>query len=334
MCKRYTQLTMRERYTIEYLMQEGKTQNFIAEKLCRDKTTIFRELARNSEKDQRYQADKAETLALARCIRESFRRFTDPVRSIMENKLIAHWSPEQISAHLKVREGVNISYELIYQYLDFDRRQGGNLYKLLPHRGEKYKKRNIKTRRRVWKEAKTRKLIDSRPPIVAEKAEIGHWEGDTVEGKGHQGGIGTFVDIKSKYLVIRKVNDKSALEMKNAVLDGFKNYPKIAKTFTFDNGTEFSLHDQMEKELGTEVYFAHPYSPWERGLNENTNGLIRKFYPKGTDFSTVPEEDILRVQNLINERPRKLLNYKTPKEVLYEELISKNSHRNILREVS
>src|SRR3989339_1017606 len=137
---------------------------------------------------------------------------------------------------------------------------------------------------RVWKEAKTRKSIDSRPPIVAKKSEIGHWEGDTVESKGHQGGIATFADMKSKYLVIRKVNDKSALEMKNAVLDGFKNYPKIAKTFTFDNGTEFALHDQIEKELSAEVYFAHPYSPWERGLNENMNGLIRKFYPKGTDF--------------------------------------------------
>ena len=315
-------------------MQEGKSQNHIADKLCRNKSTISRELARNKEKNRRYQADKAESLALDRCKRESFRHFSDLVKSIMEDKLIDHWSPEQISAHMRDREGVNISYELIYQYLAFDRNQGGNLYKLLPHRGKKYKKRNIKTRKRVWKEAKTRKLIDFRPPVVAAKAEIGHWEGDTVEGKGHQGGIGTFVDIKSRYLVIRKVNDKSAYEMKNVVLDGFKNYPKIAKTFTFDNGTEFSLHDQIEKELGAEVYFAHPYSPWERGLNENTNGLIRKFYPKGTDFSRVTDEDILRVQNLINERPRKSLNYKTPKEVLYQELISKNSYSNILKVVS
>ena len=333
MCKRYTQLTMKERYTIEYLMQEGKSQNYIADKLGRHKSTISRELARNKEKGQRYQADKAGTLALDRCKRESFRHLTGSVKSIIEDRLVDHWSPEQISACLRDREGVNISHELIYQYLALDRKQGGNLYKLLPHRGKKYKKRNIKTRKRVWKEAKARKLIDSRPPVAAAKAEIGHWEGDTVESKGHQGGIGTFVDKKSRYLVIRKLNDKSALEMKNAVLDGFKNYPRIAKTFTFDNGTEFSLHDQIEKELGTEVYFAHPYSPWERGLNENTNGLTRKFYPKGTDFSEVTAEDILHVQNLINERPRKSLNYKTPKEALYE-LISKNSYSNILKEVS
>ena len=133
---------------------------------------------------------------------------------------------------------------------------------------------------------------------------------------------------------MRKVEDKSSLEMKNAVLDGFESYPDIVKTFTFDNGTEFALHDQMENELEATVYFAHPYSPWERGLNENTNGLIRKFYPKGTDFSEVTKEELLRVQNLINERPRKSLNYKTPKEVLYKDLLSKNSYSNILKAVS
>ena len=334
MCKNYTQLTIRERYTIEDLIQEGKPQNRIAEKLGRDNSTISRELARNRDKNGIYHAEKAEEFAGDRCIRSRFNNFTELTKSIIESKLIIHWSPEQISSHLKNKYGVQISYELIYQYLTFDREQGGNLYKLLPHRGDKYKKRNIKTRRRVWKEAKTRKLIDIRPAVVTEKSEIGHWEGDTVESKGHQGGIGTFVDIKSKFLIIRKVKNKSSLEMKNAVIGAFEYYPDIVKTMTLDNGTEFALHDQIEQELTTQVYFAHPYSPWERGLNENTNGLIRKFYPKGTDFSEVSYEDILRVQNLINERPRKSLNYKTPKEVLYKYLISKNSYSNILKAAS
>lgn len=319
---------------IEDLIQEGKTQNYIADKLGRDKSTISRELARNRDETGIYHAERAEDFANNRCKRERFREFTYSVKTIIEDKLIDHWSPEEISARLKNQENIHISHELIYQYLAFDREQNGKLYKLLPHRGKKYKKRNLKTRRRTWQEAKTRKSIEDRPSVVAEKSEIGHWEGDTVESKGHQGGIGTFVDIKSKFLIIRKVKDKSSLEMKNAVLDGFKNYPKIVKTFTFDNGTEFSLHDQIEKELGTEVYFAHPYSPWERGLNENTNGLIRKFYPKGTDFSKVTDEDILRMQNLINERPRKSLNYKTPKEVLYKDLLSKNSYSNIQKAAS
>ena len=334
MCKQYTQLTIKERYTIEYLKQEGQTQNYIADKLGRDKSTIYRELNRNKDDDGIYHAEIAEISAKNRCKREKFRNFTEQAKSEIEEKLIIRWSPEEISAHLKNKLNINISYELIYQYLVFDRAQGGELYKLLPHRGEKYKNRNIKTRRRVWKEAKTRKLIDIRPSVVAEKSEIGHWEGDTVESKGHQGGIGTFVDIKSKYLIIRKVNDKSSLEMKNAVVGAFEHYSDIVKTMTLDNGTEFALHDQIEEELKTQVYFAHPYSPWERGLNENTNGLIRKFYPKGTDFSEVTNNDLLQVQNLINNRPRKSLNYKTPKEVLYQDLLSSNSYSKILKAVS
>lgn len=330
MCQKYSQLTIRERYTMEYLIQDGRTQNHIAERLGRDKSTIFRELSRNKNDDGVYHAEEADFLSRDRRGRERFRHFTELVKSIMEEKLIIHWSPEQISAYLRNKLGIRISYELIYQYLAFDRKQGGELYKLLPHRGEKYKKRNLKTRPRIWKTAKKRKSIDNRPPIAAERREIGHWEGDTVESKGHQGGIATFVDMKSKYLIIRKVDDKSSVNMKNAVVSGFKNCSDIVKTITLDNGTEFALHDQMEKELGTQVYFAHPYSPWERGLNENTNGLVRRFYPKGTDFSEYTDEDILQVQNLINDRPRKTLNYQTPKEVLSEELLSSNRFLNMM----
>lgn len=321
---------------IEDLIQEGKTQNYMAEKVGCDKSTISRELARNRDKNGIYCAESAKDLAQNRCQRERFKEFTESVISIIKDKLIKHWTPEQISVNLKEQKNVHISYELIYQYLEFDREQGGDMCKLLPHRGKKYKKRNIKGQKKkksVWKTAKKRKSIEDRPSIVAEKTEIGHWEGDTVESKKHQGGIATFVDIKSKFLVIRKVKDKSSICMKVAVVSAFKNFPNIAKTLTLDNGTEFALHDQMEKELNTKVYFAHPYSPWERGLNENTNGLIRKFYPKGTDFSEYTDEDILQVQNLINDRPRKLLNYQTPKEVLYKELLLKHSYSNILKTV-
>ncbi len=334
MCKKYTQLTTKERYMIEYLKQEGHPQNYITEKLGRDKSTISRELRRNKNAVGAYNAKGAGELSRGRRKRERFRNFTDQAKTEIEDKLIIHWTPEQISSHLKNNFRIHISYELIYQYLVFDRDQGGGLYKLLPHRGEKYKKRNIKTARRVWKKAKTRKLIDTRPSAAIEKSEIGHWEGDMVESKGHHGGIGTFVDIKSKYLIIRKVNDKSSLEMKNAVVGAFENYPGIVKTLTLDNGTEFALHDQIENELNTKVYFAHPYSPWERGLNENTNGLIRRFFPKGTDFSKVTDIYLLHVQNLINDRPRKSLNYKTPKEVMYRDLLLGNSYYKIMEAVS
>jgi len=334
MCKKYTQLTIRERYTIEDLFQGRKSQKYIAEKLGRSRSTISRELRRNRDENSIYHAETAEELALKRCKRKRFKNLTELAKSVIERKLIIHWSPEEIAETLKSKYNINISHEMIYQYLDFDRNSGGIFYKLLPHRGAKYKKRNIKTCKRVWRTAKARRSIDERPPIVEDNSEIGHWEGDTVESKSHHGGVGTFVDRKSKFLIIRKVKDKSSLEMKNAVLSGFKNYSKIMKTLTVDNGTEFALHDQIEKELKTKVYFTHPYSPWERGTNENTNGLIRKFYPKGTDFSQVTDEDILRVQNLINERPRKSLNYQTPKEVIYKELLLNNNYSNIQKAIA
>ena len=142
MCKKYTQWTMKERYMIEWLIQANKTQHHISERLGRDKSTVYRELARNKDDDGLYCAEKAAVASRKRCKRVRFRKFTEPVKSLIEEKLIIHWSAEQISAYLKDKLGIHISYELIYQYLDFDRKQGGKLYKLLPHRGEKYKKRN------------------------------------------------------------------------------------------------------------------------------------------------------------------------------------------------
>ena len=165
--------------------------------------------------------------------------------------------------------------------------------------------------------------------IIARKG-IGHWEGDTVESKGHRGGIGSFVEMKSKFTIIRKVRDKSAEEMKNAVGNSFASCPGVMKTLTLDNGNEFALHDKISKETGAAVYFAEPYSPWERGLNENTNGLIRRFYPKGTDFNRISEFEIANVQNLLNERPRKILGFRTPKEVFIEEILKQEKFRLML----
>ena len=176
-----------------------------------------------------------------------------------------------------------------------------------------------------------RKPLSERPSIAAEKVEIGHWEGDTVESKSHRGGIATLVDIKTKYTVIRKVRDKSSEKMKDAILESFIGCPELIKTLTVDNGSEFALHDKISKELNAEVYFANPYSPWERGLNENTNGLIRRFYPKGTDFSMISERELVKVQNLLNDRPRKTLGFKTPKELFTKEILKKEEFRILLK---
>jgi len=257
-------------------------------------------------------------------------RFTEKAKNLIKEKLKMGWSPEQISARLKRDHKIKISYELIYQYIDKDRKNGGNLYNYLPHRGKKYKKRNIKTRK-VWKSAVKRKPISERPAKVAKKKEIGHWEGDTIVGKDHRGGLGTFVEMKSMYTVIRKVRDKSSEEMKNAILKSFNGCSDIMKTLTVDNGTEFALHDKISEGLGTGVYFATPNSPWERGLNENTNGLIRRIFPKGTDFTRVSEREIIRVQYLLNNRPRKRLNFMTPKEVFIKEIMKIEKYKILVR---
>ena len=325
MAIKYTQLTLKERYNIEFLIQEGFSNKNIALRLCRDKSTVGREIRRNSVSRKSYSGGIAVKLAETRCKRETASKFTVLSKDIIKEKLGIKWTPEQISAYLKSEHNIFISYELIYQYINNDRKSGGYLYMLLPHRGKKYKKRNIKARKKIWKKAAVRKPISKRPSIAGKKVEIGHWEGDTVESKAHRGGIATFVDMKTKYTVIRKVRDKSSEKMKDAILGSFIGCPELIKTLTVDNGNEFALHDEISRELNTEVYFANPYSPWERGLNENTNGLIRRFYPKGTDFSKISERELIKVQSLLNDRPRKTLKFKTPKELFTKEVLRKNS---------
>jgi IS30 family transposase len=334
MSKKYSQLTLKERYTIEELIQAGRTQNYIAEKLGLNKSTISRELRRNKDDLGEYVAKTASSLAKARRIRTRFRKITKEAERVIEEQLIIGCTPEQISAHLRNGYGVFFSHELIYQYIGYKRAAGEELHLLLPHRGDKYKKRNLKTPKRNWKTAKKRRSIDDRPVAANEKREIGHWEGDTVEGKAHKGGLGTFVDRKSMFLVMGRVADKSSEAMKEMIVGSFRHYPAIVKSVTVDNGTEFALHDEVEAELKTRVYFAHPYSPWERGLNENTNGLIRRFYPKGTDFSEYSDADISRVQNLLNNRPRKTLGYKTPREVFYEGVRLGKSSQMVMNAIS
>ena len=326
---KYTQLTKKERYHLELLIQEYSTQKMLAEMLGRSRSTISRELRRNKGEDGRYRSEGAISKTAERRKRIIPTKFTELVKELINEKLELGWSPEQISGRLKIEYNIKISYELIYQYIDRDRKIGGTLFKNLPHRGKKYKKRNIKARR-VWKTVVKRKPISDRPTKLLLEKEIGHWEGDTVESKGHRGGIGSFLEMKSKFTIIRKVRDKSAEEMKNAVGNSFASCPGVMKTLTLDNGNEFALHDKISKETGATVYFAEPYSPWERGLNENTNGLIRRFYPKGTDFNRISEFEIANVQNLLNERPRKILGFRTPKKVFIEEILKEEKFRLVL----
>ncbi len=327
--KIYTQLTQKERYTLELLIQEGYSQKDMSLRLGRHRSTIYREIKRNKISVNPYLGCIAGQLSTDRRKRIVSSKFTTRVRQTLKEKLKLNWNPQEISAYLKLNGIASVSHELMYQYINKDRLTGGYLYTLLPRRGKKYKKRNLKSRR-IWKHTEKRNSICDRGNEADQRIKIGHWEGDTVEGKGHKNGIGTFVDRKSRFTIIRKVNDKSSIEMKNAIMRAFSNYPDILKTLTVDNGTEFALHSEISKELNTNIYFAHPYSPWERGTNENTNGLIRRFYPKGTDFTKISEREFIKVQHLLNERPRKCLGYKTPKQVFMKELLKNTKYCNTL----
>ena len=331
MAKKYTQLTEKERYHLELLLQDPAScsQNQIAKRLDRHRSTISREIKRNRSQNGKYNSEVASRFALARCKRELPSKFTDLSKDIIEDKLKIGSTPEQISAYLTRGNIASVSHELIYQYIDKDRKNGGILYRLLPRRGKKYKKRNIKAKIK-WKNVVKRISIDKRPAKNTLKKKVGHWEGDTIEGRRHRSGLGTFVDMKSKYVVIRKLKGKSSEEMKNALIGSFINCSELINTLTVDNGGEFALHNEVSSRLEAKVYFAHPYSPWERGLSENTNGLIRRFFPKGTDFNKISEREILRVQDILNNRPRKILKFKTPKEVFMKEVFRKKKYKNML----
>jgi len=205
---------------------------------------------------------------------------------------------------------IHISHETVYQHILKDKKNGGNLYTHLRRSGKKYKKRcgAKDTRGSI----KNRTPISERPPEMEKKERLGDWEGDTVIGKNHKGALVTLVDRVSKETLIAKVNTRKADAVANAVINLLKsnNYP--VETITFDNGKEFAYHERIAKKLKAAVYFAEPYSSWQRGLNENTNGLIRQYFPKGSSFEGIEQEDIKQVMEKLNNRPRKGLGFATP----------------------
>ena len=225
------------------------------------------------------------------------------------------WSPEQISGRLKRFHGEKaISHEMIYRYIWDDKQRGGELYKNLRHNGKKYNKRGSKNAGRGF--IPNRIDIDQRPLIVEEKSRIGDWEIDTIIGKNHKGAIVSMVDRHSKFTMLAKVSRKTAYEVEEALITRLSQVQDFVYTITSDNGKEFANHIAISKELEADFYFAHPYHSWERGLNEHTNGLVRQYVPKSTDFDKVSTEDIRKVEDLLNDRPRKVLKFSTPLEIL------------------
>ena len=236
---------------------------------------------------------------------------------LIEEKLCLDWSPEQISGHLRQEAGFQISHERIYQHVWSDKLAGGELYRHLRHSHKKRRKQYGSQDKRG--QIRNRVSIDERPEVVLEKSRIGDWEIDTMIGKNHQGALITIVERVSKFTLIKKVDSKQADVVTQATIALLEPYVDKTLTITADNGKEFAKHETIAQALNTNVYFAHPYRSWERGLNENTNGLIRQYFTKGSSFENITNFEIEKVMNRLNHRPRKSLNFRTPHAVFFEQ---------------
>ena len=315
--KKYNHLTAEQRYQIEVLIAAEKTQKAIAELVGVSESTISRELKRNSGK-QGYRPRQAQikTVKRRREVRKAI-KMTPELISVVEAKLREEWSPEQVSGWLKREMSTAVSHERIYQHVWSNKRAGGDLYQHLRQSRKQRKKRYGSKDKRG--QIKNRTSIDLRPEVVEEKTRLGDWEIDTVIGQNHQGALVTVVDRVSKLTLIKKVDSKHAQGVAAAIIALLKPYEAQTFTITADNGKEFAEHEKIAAALQASVYFAHPYHSWERGVNENTNGLIRQYFPKGSSFADITEARVEAVMNKLNHRPRKTLNYRTPYEVFFDE---------------
>ncbi|HAU0368126.1 TPA: IS30 family transposase [Legionella pneumophila] len=317
----YKHLDYLKRCKIQALWKAGFSQQKIADEVGVHKSTISRELNRNITFVRTrlgywdYKADYAQSFAEQRKkAKPKFIKFTEPIKVFVIEKIQDEWSPEQISGYAKRCSIFSLSHEWIYQFILKNKKQGGALYKHLRHQHKKYRKRYGSPKRQGA--IRNRRFINERPSIVDKKQRIGDWEIDTIIGKNHKQAIVSIVERKSKFTLLKKVNKKTAANVTQATIDALKGHRKPVLTITADNGSEFAYHEQISKQLEAEFYFAHPYSSWERGLNENTNGLVRQYVAKSSSLVSVTDSTLLVIMNKLNSRPRKSLNYFTPNEII------------------
>jgi IS30 family transposase len=319
---KYNQLTLEKRYHILALIKQGLKQKEIAIEIDVHPSTISRELKRNRINNQAYSAEQAQVQSTVRHKQKHKRKaITKRIEKYIRDKLKEDWSPEQISGRLRREKDITIHHETIYRFIYTNKANGGRLYKHLRHKNKKYHKRSNEYGQRGV--IIDRVMIDKRPKVVDKKSRIGDLEIDTVIGKNHVGALVTIVDRKSKFALIKKVKSKQAKEVTAALIEMLTPIAPVVQTITSDNGKEFAYHKEVSKAIKADFYFANPYHSWERGLNEHTNGLIRQYLPKQTDFTQTSKEEIVTVQNSINHRPRKSLNYQTPYEVFFKEVAKK-----------
>ncbi len=311
----YTHLTQDERYQIHALKRQGVNLARIGAELQRNRSTISRELKRNAG-EAGYKPVAAHTRARARqCERRNAKQFTAAQWAHVHTYLRLYLSPQQASGRLELERTLCISPECIYLHAYQDKAQGGDLVSYL--RCQKTRRKRYASGQERRGVLRNRTGIEQRPSVVDKRSRIGDWEGDTVIGKAHQGVLVTLVERKSRYTLATALASRHSDGVTQAVIELLRPHKSQCKTLTFDNGKEFAEHEFIAQCLQAKVYFAHPYCSWERGLNENHNGLLRQFFPKKTNLLKVTQDQVNEAVYRLNHRPRKCLGYRTPHEVFY-----------------
>jgi len=311
--RRYAQLTLEQRYQIQALLKTGHPYSEIAQVVGVHKSTISREMRRNHGL-RGYRPRQAHRFTLARRQSKARPHIAAETWALVDWLLHAQWSPEQISGWLRHTQAVRISHEWIYQHVLQDQSAHGTLYRHLRCQRQRRKRYGTYSCRG---QLRNRVSIEQRPAIVERRARFGDWELDTIIGKGHQQALVSLTERKSRLCLLAKVERKRAEVVATAVIELLKPLRLPLHTVTSDNGKEFAHHESMAQALQVQFFFAHPYAAWERGLNENTNGLIRQYFPKSRAFATITEEEIQTVMTKLNNRPRKSLGFQTPNQVCF-----------------
>jgi len=309
----YSQITADERYTLGVLRRLGFRPAEIARVLGRHRSTIGRELRRNARPDGAYRPAFAQGRAGARRWRSrSHDRFSPAEFAVVIARLALKWSPEQIAAVLRRSGQLQISHETIYRYIWADKRRGGVLHTHLRGTPKLRRKRYGSYERRGRLAGK--RPIAERPAAIATRRQGGHWEVDTVLGTGDRHCVLSLVERKSGYLVLGKLVARTTAAVTRRAIELIQRERQPVHTITADNGTEFHDYARIERATGTTFYFATPHHAWERGTNENTNGLVRQYLPKGQSMAGVKQQDCTRIARALNTRPRKRHHYRTPEE--------------------
>jgi IS30 family transposase len=310
----YKRITEDERTHIYRWIQEDRKQSEIARLLGRNPGSISREIERNTGL-RGYRPKQAHEKAQTQSKRAGPRRFTDEVRADAEARLKEGWTPAIIGGRARLEGRPWVCAETIYTHIYADAKAGGMLWKSLPRAKRKRRRRCPRQEGRGRGQIPNQRRIDTRPAEVETRLTVGHWEGDMINGANGTGNLATEVERCTRFTLVGYTKTKEAPEVTRKMCALFKTLPPRARlSTTLDNGKEFAHHEEIAKDSVMDVFFAHPYHSWERGTNENTNGLIRRLYPKKSSFAGIGEVELKRIDTFLNDRPRKCLGWSTPRE--------------------